>query len=67
MNIHSVLKHLDDLCNYLSNLNMSFSVIGLSESWINETNYNLHSMVGYNQVEKFRENRVGGVRVLTLH
>lgn len=46
---------------------MSFSVIGLSESWINETNYNLHSMVGYNQVEKFRENRVGGVRVLTLH
>ena len=37
MNIRSIPKHFGDLKAYLANLNHSFSVIGISETWLQTT------------------------------
>lgn len=52
-----------NFCNFTScaeNLNISFDVIGLTETWLNEANANLYDMKGYVQRESCREGSRGG-------
>ena len=59
-NIRSIPRNVDRLLEYLENLNHRFSVIGLSETWLTESNHELFDIPHYNQVKAFRTNRGGG-------
>ena len=49
LNIHSVPKIL-----------INSSIIGLTETWLNDLNFSLYNIVGYNHVYKYREKKSGG-------
>ena len=56
-NVRSVSKNLSDFENYLSNLNCRFSVIALSETWLNETNSSLYRIANYNVIKNSRKGK----------
>ena len=60
LNIRSSPKNLSNFENYLSGLNHCFTVIGISETWLNDTNKHCYSVNGYNQIDQCRDNRPGG-------
>lgn len=60
LNIRSVPKNLHNLSSYLQCLDMSFDIIGLTETWINETNKNLYNIKKYVHKESFRKVKRGG-------
>ena len=60
MNIRSVRKNLDSFENYLNLLNHKFTVIGLSETWLSNDDYNLYGLSGYNFIGNHRSDRIGG-------
>ena len=61
MNIRSISKHFNELKELLHTCNMCFSFIGLTESWLNETNHDLFSMEGYQPpVQSYRSKQRGG-------
>ena len=60
LNIRSVPKNLDKLQVYLHSLDFSFSFIGLSETWFNDTTRALYDLETYNQEAVFRSDRRGG-------
>ena len=60
LNIRSIPKNLGNFTSFISNLNLKFAFIGLSETWLNENNCTLYNMDGYNKVDKYRINRTGG-------
>ena len=47
INIRSLSKHFDYLSEYISTLNTSFSTIGVSETWLNDSNKDLFNIPGY--------------------
>jgi exonuclease III len=59
-NIRSAPKNLKSLTHLLGNLNIDFSVIGLTETWFNQYNYNLYGISGYTSVHNYRQTRRGG-------
>ena len=64
LNIRTVVNNLNEFSLYLDNLKHDFSVIGISETWLQDANYNLYSMNGHKMVEKHREHkRWGGVAI----
>ena len=60
LNIRSLPKHHSDLTNYLQGLELEFSVIGLSETWLSNANEDLYNIENYNNVNVCRESRRGG-------
>ena len=50
LNAHSLLKNLDQLNLLLKNLNRSFSVLGVSETWLSDSTSELVNITGYNFV-----------------
>ena len=60
MNIRSVPRHIQELNCYLNNIDLRFSIIGLSETWISNHTSGLYNLEGYDLVEKYRINRNGG-------
>ena len=60
LNIRSIPKNLSDLQNYMQCLNTKFSIIGLSETWHNESTIDIYEMEEYECVSKFRADRRGG-------
>lgn len=60
MNIRSVPKHIDEFLLYLTNLNHNFSVIGLTETWLSDTNVDLGNLDGYSHDHFCRQNKTGG-------
>ena len=60
LNIRSIPSNLTKLIKYLSNLNANFDIIGISETWLNETNKDIYSLNGYNHVPLVRQNRIHG-------
>ena len=59
-NIRSIPKNLDKLENYLAGLRFSFTVIGISETWLKESNVDCYSLRGYQHYFVYRENKSGG-------
>lgn len=60
LNIRSVPSNIFNFTAYLQSLEHNFSIIGLSETWINETNVGLYNIPGYVQKENFRKSKRGG-------
>ena len=60
MNIKSLPKHFDELQQYLHMLEYDFSLIGISETWLNENNVDLYDLNGYVTIKGCRKERRGG-------
>ena len=60
INIRSLPKHHTELSCYLENLNVNFSVIGISETWLNDSNCELYGIAGYSHIYQYRSSRIGG-------
>ena len=60
MNVRSLSKHFNDLSEYVSTLNMSFSIIGVSETWLNKSNEHLFNIPGFNFISNIRQHKSGG-------
>ena len=59
-NIHSLRNKHDNLSEFLSNLNTTFSIIGLSETWLDESTENLYAIPGYTFLSSSRQHKRGG-------
>ena len=60
VNIRSARKNLGDFENYLNMLNHDVTVIGLSETWLNDNDSDLYGLCGYKIIGHHRVNRAGG-------
>ena len=60
LNIRSIPSNLTNLIQYLSNINLNFDTIGLSETWLNETNKDVYNLDGYNHIPLVRPDRIHG-------
>ena len=41
-------------------LNIDFSIIGVTETWLNDVTYNLYGLGGRDLLDKLRRNDIGG-------
>ena len=60
VNIRSVPQNFDNFTNYLNVLDFSFPIIGLTETWLSDSNRDLFSIEGYEFIERHRQTRSGG-------
>ena len=60
LNVRSLPRHHDQLTEYLQTLNIEFTVIGLTETWLTPDNLDLFGLNNYKQFSICRENRRGG-------
>ena len=61
VNIRSIRKNLSELESYLEVLDHEFSIIGLTETWLNDSSCEIYGINGYNTVERHRTRTGGGV------
>ena len=59
-NIQSIPAYSTAFVSYLSNINCDFSVIGLSETWLNSSTIDTYGIDGYSHAGLFRESGKGG-------
>ena len=59
-NVRSLINKLDDLQQYLEELEHKFSVIGISETWLNNDNESQIQLPGYSFVNNNRNTKTGG-------
>ena len=59
-NVRSLPKHHNELELYLESLKCKFSLIGITETWLNASNFELYGLPGYSSINKYRQKRVGG-------
>ena len=59
MNIKSLPKHHSELETYLDSLCIKFSIIGLTETWLDENKEALYDIPEYTCINRFRSNRKG--------
>ena len=52
---------MNEFTLFLETIKFSFSVIGISETWFNESTVDVYNIDGYQSVHKYRQDRVGGV------
>ena len=60
LNIRSFQKKLHKLDIYLENIKHNFGIIGLSETWMNDSNVALCNVHGYDGVHNYRKKKKGG-------
>jgi hypothetical protein len=60
MNARSLPKHEQDIKKYLNNLDTSFSIIGISETWLTPDNFMLYDFDNYTGISNHRINKRGG-------
>ena len=60
LNIWSVPKHLSELESYLYNLQHSFPILAVTETWINENSVDRYCIDGYQHESRYRNERKGG-------
>ena len=59
LNIRSINQSFSNFNNLLGYLRFHFDVIGISETWLKESNH-LVDLEGYNFIHNFRKERIGG-------
>ena len=59
-NIRSAPKNISKLDNYLSNLNLDFKIVALTETWLSDETKDRYSLQGYNPEHSCRSGRTGG-------
>ena len=67
LNVRSIPKNRDKLNNYLLSLGIQFSIIGLTETWLNEETSELYELPEYKSIRLTRPNRKGGGVSLYIH
>ena len=60
INIRSMKANLTSFEICLQNLEFEFSVIGITETWLTDSNFDLYNINGFNFVETHRTGRSGG-------
>jgi hypothetical protein len=60
LNIRSLPRNGSNLSDFLDNLEMKFSVVALSETWLSHNTLNLYDIENYNGEHLYRKNRTGG-------
>ena len=60
LNVKSILKHFDELEMYINSLNLEFTMIALTETWLDQSKQDLYNMPKYNCINRFRKQRRGG-------
>ena len=60
MNIRSLKANLASFETCLENVDIPFTVIGISETWLRDCNCDLYNIMGYNLIETHRHNKMGG-------
>ena len=60
LNIRSIPRNLSSQQTYLNNLDIQFSVIGISETWLKPYNVDCYGMDGYKEDHLYRSERMGG-------
>ena len=60
LNAPSLIRNFDQLNSFLRNINMPFSVIGMSETWLTHCTAELANITGYNSVSNHRKSKTGG-------
>ena len=60
LNTRSLPKQFDNLIDHLDMLPIDFSVIGLTETWLNSHKVSMFSISSYNHYPCFRSERCGG-------
>ena len=58
LDIRSLQKKINNLSNCLTNLNIQFSIIGISETWLRDDSHSV-DIDGYRFIHKNRPNRTG--------
>ena len=53
LNIRSIKNKLDKFTNFLGDLKMKFSVIGITETWLDDC-YHCYDIEGYTFVHNYR-------------
>ena len=67
-NVRSISKHFDDFTEYIQSLDKTFSVIGLSETWLSKDKCDLYNIASYSKVDVCRQDdRRGGGVCLYIH
>ena len=64
LNIRSIPKHIDKLSNYLTLLDLQFSLIALSETWLNNETTDIYE---YRTSHLTRPSRRGGGVSMYIH
>ena len=59
-NARSLPKHMTEWNTYLNSLKLQFSVIGITETWLNAGNASLYSFNGYSHYHITRDKKRGG-------
>ena len=60
LNIRSILSKYDDFKTYIRSLEHEFSIIGLTETWLNSSNANDFPLPNYHSTGMVRKNKQGG-------
>ena len=60
MNARSLPSHFSEFRRLIESLEVDFTVIGISETWLNNQNSDLFSLPNYNFIENHRRARSGG-------
>ena len=60
VNARSAPKNIENYKLYLQNINIDFSVVGVSETWLNDSNIYTCTISGYNHVCNYRKGKRGG-------
>ena len=60
LNIRSILSKYDDFKTYIRSLEHEFSIIGLTETWLNSSNANDFPLPNYHNTGMVRKNKQGG-------
>lgn len=59
LNTRSLPRNFDKVTNLLSTLNLNFSMIGISETWLKDASHSC-DIPGYNYIHEPRRSRTGG-------
>ena len=60
LNIRSLPANLTNMLCYMSNLDITFDIIGVTENWLTPANKDLYSIQNYEHLTNIRTDRAGG-------
>ena len=67
INIRSMKANLSCFENYLQSLLIEFAVLGITETWLNDSNYDLYHIENYDFVKNHRTTKSGGGVGMFIH
>ena len=60
LNLRSIKSNLESFIYCIEGLNLNLPIIGVSETWLTDSNSNLCNITGHNFTEKHRTEKTGG-------